>query len=59
MKMPKPKPCEKSGEHVVKNPVPLDAAGDPELIQLGYRFRGTCSLCGSSIVAKDKKEYEI
>lgn len=56
-------PCEKNGKHVVKDIheiLPSNDPGDKILVKRGgYKYRATCIYCSGSIVAKDKKEYEI
>ena len=53
--------CTKKGDHKVINieALNINDESDTMLISLGYKWRSTCSVCGDSIMAKNKSEYEI
>ena len=49
--------CDGNGHHKVVNIHQLRTDTDKEVMELGYRWRGTCTVCNRSILAKDVSEY--
>ncbi len=51
--------CTTNGHHEVVNIslLTLDDECDKILMASGYRYRGTCTICNNSILAKNIEEY--